>query len=417
MIQAVRGTKDILPNNSHVWQFIENKCREVTTQFAYSETRTPIFEKTEVFKRSIGDETDIVNKEMYTFEDKGGESLTLRPEGTAAIVRAAVQNALLSQGNLLRTWYFGSFFRYERPQKGRLREFHQFGCECIGSPNPEADAEIIMLATRLLKSIGIIDFKLMINTLGDEEVRGKYREILINYLHEHQSELSEDSQRRMEGNPLRVLDSKDERDKQVVENAPQILDSLNGTSKQHFETVLALLDAAGIKYVITPRLVRGLDYYCHTVFEFQSDALGSQDSLGGGGRYNGLFEALGGKPAPSVGFAMGVERLILILEALGKVREWKSAVDCYIIYSDPKYLAYACRATSILRETGLSAICDLHRRSFKSQFKEANKYNARYAVIIGDEEVEKKQVTIKDMTESTQVVIEIENLANWASNS
>ena len=413
MIQAVRGTKDILPDSSYVWQFLESKFREVTSLFAYDEMRTPIFEKTEVFLRSIGEETDIVNKEMYIFDDKGGESLTLRPEETAALVRAAIQNALLNKSNLLKAWYFGPYFRYERPQKGRLRQFHQFGCECIGSNNPESDAENIILAATLLKAIGIDEYNLMINTLGNDSVRDKYREVLTNYFNEHQDVLSEDSKRRLEANPLRILDSKDEADKKLVENAPSILDCLDEESKKHFDTVLSLLDASGIKYNVTPRLVRGLDYYCHTVFEFQSNALGSQDSLGGGGRYNGLFEQLGGKPAPGVGFAMGVERLILILEALGKLPEKPNSCDAYIVVSSNEYLPYSMKIASILREKGLKVSFDLFRRSFKSQFKESNKMNAKYSIVIGEDEITDNKVTIKNMLERSQETIEFDNLTEF----
>jgi len=413
MIQAVRGTKDILPDSSYVWQFLESKFREVTSLFAYDEMRTPIFEKTEVFLRSIGEETDIVNKEMYIFEDKGGESLTLRPEETAALVRAAIQNALLNKSNLLKAWYFGPYFRYERPQKGRLRQFHQFGCECIGSNNPESDAENIILAATLLKAIGIDEYNLMINTLGNDSVRDKYRAVLTNYFNEHQDVLSGDSQRRLEANPLRILDSKDVNDIKLVENAPSILDCLDEESKNHFDTVLALLDASGIKYTVTPRLVRGLDYYCHTVFEFQSNALGSQDSLGGGGRYNGLFEQLGGKPAPGVGFAMGVERLILILEALGKLPEKANSCDAYIVISSIDYLPYSMKIASILRAKGIKVSFDLFRRSFKTQFNQSNKMNAKYSIVIGEDEIRDNKVTIKNMLESSQETIEFDKLIDY----
>ena len=413
MIQAVRGTKDILPDSSYVWQFLESKFREVTSLFAYDEMRTPIFEKTEVFLRSIGEETDIVNKEMYIFEDKGGESLTLRPEETAALVRAAIQNTLLNKSNLLKAWYFGPYFRYGRPQKGRLRQFHQFGCECIGSNNPESDAENIILAATLLKAIGIDEYNLMINTLGNDSVRDKYRAVLTNYFNEHQDVLSGDSQRRLEANPLRILDSKDVNDIKLVENAPSILDCLDEESKNHFDTVLALLDASGIKYTVTPRLVRGLDYYCHTVFEFQSNALGSQDSLGGGGRYNGLFEQLGGKPAPGVGFAMGVERLILILEALGKLPEKANSCDAYIVISSIDYLPYSMKIASILRAKGIKVSFDLFRRSFKTQFNQSNKMNAKYSIVIGEDEIRDNKVTIKNMLESSQETIEFDKLIDY----
>lgn len=413
MIQAVRGTKDILPDSSYIWQFLESKFREVTGKFCYGELRTPVFEKTEVFKRSIGDETDIVNKEMYTFEDKGGESLTLRPEETAALVRAAIQNNLLNQSNILRAWYFGSYFRYERPQKGRLREFHQFGCECIGSPNPESDAEIILLASNLFKAIGINGTTLMINTLGDDSVRTNYRKILIDYFSSHKENLSEDSLRRLETNPLRILDSKEECDIEINKNAPKILDCLNPESKAHFDSVLSYLDAAGVNYTITPELVRGLDYYCNTVFEFRNNTTGSQDSIGGGGRYNGLFEALGGKPAPAVGFAMGVERLILTMESLGILPDSPYKTDAYVISGSDKFLPRAIEIANILRNKGLTVTSDLFRRSFKSQFKESNKAAARYSVIIGDDEFANNTVTIKDMEKSTQETISVDNLNNY----
>ena len=413
MIQSVRGTKDILPDTSYIWQFLESKFRETTAKFCYNELRTPIFEKTEVFKRSIGDETDIVNKEMYTFEDKGGESLTLRPEETAALVRAAIQNSLLNQSNILRAWYFGPFFRYERPQKGRLRQFHQFGCECIGSPNPESDAEVIFLASSLFNAIGIKGTTLLINTLGDAEVRSVYRNKLIEYFSQHKSSLSEDSLRRLETNPLRILDSKDDGDIEINKDAPKILDCLNPESQAHFDSVLSYLDATGINYTISQELVRGLDYYCNTVFEFRNNTSGSQDSIGGGGRYNGLFESLGGKPSPAVGFAMGVERLILTMESLGVLPASPQQTDAYIITNNETYLPYSANVATVLRNKGLIVTSDLFRRSFKSQFKEANKANARYSIIIGDDEFNSKSVTVKNMQTSSQENISIDNLSNY----
>ncbi len=405
MIQAIRGTKDILPESVYIWQFLQNKFKQVSAQFGYYEYRTPIMENTEVFSRSIGEETDIVNKEMYTFSDKGGESITLRPEATAAIVRSVIQNNVIQQNNIAKIWYFGPFFRYERPQKGRLRQFHQFGAECLGAFNPETDAENIMLADAVLKAIGISEYRLIINTLGNESVREKYRNVLTDFLQIHKDELSEDSQRRLELNPLRVLDSKDEKDKKIIENAPIILDSLDEESKNHFEGVLKLLDDCGVKYEITPRLVRGLDYYCHVVFEFQSTALGAQDSLGGGGRYNGLFEQLGGKATPAVGFAMGVERLILILEALNNLPLPDTKCDYYIAVNNTNYTSNAFKIAKLLRNKGYSVLMDLAGRSFKAQFKESNKVNAQFTLIIGDDEVNGNYVTVKNMNEGTQTTL------------
>jgi histidyl-tRNA synthetase len=410
MIQAIRGTKDILPESIYIWQFLQNKFKEVSAQFGYYEYRTPIMESTEVFSRSIGEETDIVNKEMYTFRDKGDESITLRPEATAAIVRSVIQNNVIQQNNISKIWYFGPFFRYERPQKGRLRQFHQFGSECLGAVNPESDAENIMLADAVLKAIGINEYKLIINTLGNDSVREKYRNVLIDFLKIHKDELSEDSQRRLEINPLRVLDSKDERDRKIVENAPIILDSLDEDSKNHFNGVLKLLEDCSIKYEISPRLVRGLDYYCHTVFEFQSSALGAQDSLGGGGRYNGLFEQLGGKATSAVGFAMGVERLILILEAINNLPEPNIKCDYYVAVNSQNYTSNAFQIAKLLRNKGFNVLLDLARRSFKAQFKEANKINAKFTLIIGDDEIAGNYVTIKNMAEGSQSMVNYNEL-------
>jgi histidyl-tRNA synthetase len=413
MIQAIKGAKDMLPESSQVWQFLESKFREVSALYGYSEMRTPIFEKTEVFHRSIGEETDIVNKEMYTFTDKGGESITLRPENTAAIVRATIQNSLLQNSPLVKVWYFGPFFRYERPQKGRLRQFHQFGCECMGGAAPECDAENIALAAALLKAIGIDEYKLIINSLGNEESRENYKKLLVDYLNAHIDELSEDSKRRLESNPLRVLDSKEERDKKALEGAPSILDCLDEESKAHFEKVLKILDSIGIKYAITPNLVRGLDYYCHTVYEFQSSALGSQDSLGGGGRYNGLFEQLGAKAAPCVGFAMGVERLILILEALDKLPKPEPACDVYIVNGGENFSHISAELAEKLRRRNLKVSTDLFSRSFKAQFREANRLQAKFVIVLGEDEVANGTLTIKNMSDSSQVSISVSELDSF----
>lgn len=413
MIQAVRGTKDNLPPFSTNWQFIESKFRETSSAFGYSEIRTPIFEKTEVFARSIGEETDIVNKEMYTFTDKGGESLTLRPEQTAALVRSVVENSLLQQQSQLRLWYFGPYFRYERPQKGRLRQFHQYGVECIGSYNPEADVEVILLADAMIRAIGIKEYTLIINSLGTTAARENYKKALIEFLSKHKDGLSYDSQRRLELNPLRVLDSKDEKDIEILNDAPSILDYLDEESNLHFNNVKKMLDYAGVKYVIQPKLVRGLDYYCHTVFEFQSNSLGSQNSLGGGGRYNDLIEQLGGKSTPAVGFAFGVERLLLTLDALSVLAEPKDSTDIYVVSLNPELNMFALKIANDLRQLGHRVTGDLNHRSMKAQLREANKLTAKYAVVIGDDEIKENSVMVKNMLESTQETVKIEDLKNY----
>lgn len=409
-IQAVRGTKDLLPDSIYLWHFLFDKFKEISQRFYYSEIRTPIFEKTEVFQRSIGEGTDIVNKEMYTFTDKGGESITLRPEATAALVRAIIQNSLNHDNPILRLWYFGPFFRYERPQKGRLRQFHQYGAELIGSPNPEADLEIILLAIELIKSIGIEDYSLLINSLGNEQSRINYRQTLVRFLQINSDKLSAESRNRLQINPLRILDSKDEQDIEILASAPAIIDSLDEPSKLHFEQVLDGLHQLGINYQISNKLVRGLDYYSHTVFEFRSNYLGSQDSFGGGGRYDGLFEQLGGKPTPAVGFAFGLERLLLILEQINKLPTKQDKLDYYIIIQSSNYYNYAQKIASKLREKGFSAIVEILRRSFKSQMREANKIGANYAVIIGETEYNENKITLKNLFTSVQNTLTIQEL-------
>lgn len=407
MIQNVRGTKDIFLNEIEKWHYLEETVKKVSSLFGYSELRTPIFEKTEVFSRSIGENTDIVNKEMYTFTDKGGESVTLRPEMTAALVRSVIQNNLTHEFSTLRLWYFGPFFRYERPQKGRLRQFNQFGAECISSPHPESDVEIIQLAYQFIKEIGIDLFSLEINSLGNEISRENYKKALIEYLSSNKEKLSNESQSRLLTNPLRVLDSKDDRDKEVINNAPNILEYLDEESKTHFDKVIELLENAKIPYKIEPKLVRGLDYYSHTVFEFKSSALGSQDAFGGGGRYNTLFEQLGGKSTPAVGFAMGVERLILILEHLDRFPKSSNTCDVYIVHSGESTIKYANLIADQLRDSNIKVLMDLQRRSFKAQMREADKFKAKYCLIIGDNEVAENKVTIKNLSKGEQSEISL----------
>ncbi|HOM05092.1 MAG TPA: histidine--tRNA ligase [Candidatus Kapabacteria bacterium] len=410
MIQAIRGTKDILPDTISHWYYVEETARKVSELFGYKEIRTPIFEKTEVFARGVGEQTDIVNKEMYTFTDRGGDSITLRPEMTAALVRAVIQNSLVQQQAISRLWYFGAFFRYERPQKGRLRQFHQFGAECISSPYPESDAEIIHLAATFCKALGIQDYLLLINTLGNENSRSEYRKVLVDYLSANKNHLSSESKNRLETNPLRVLDSKDEQDREVISNAPNILDCLDEKSRQHFQKVLEILDYLNIPYKINSRLVRGLDYYSHTVFELQHNSLGAQDSFGGGGRYNSLFSQLGGKDTPAVGFAMGVERLLLILESIGKLPAPDVFADYYIVSANSDYSNIAFKIAEKFRLSGKRVICDVQRRSMKAQMREAGKLNIPYVIIIAEEELKQNAVVLKNMSDGSQQIIEIDKL-------
>lgn len=404
MIRSPRGTNDILPAEISKWHYLESAIRKVTTQFGYSEIRTPIFESTEVFARSIGDSSDIVNKEMYTFLDRGENSITLRPEMTAALVRACIQNSLANRGELERLWYYGPFFRYERPQKGRFRQFHQFGAECLSSPNPEADAEVILLAHSLISDLGINDYLLNINSLGNNASRVRYRDSLVEYFSKYKNDLSEDSLRRLTTNPLRILDSKDIKDNEIIEDAPQIIDSLDDESKKHFDYVINLLESVNVAYNVSSKLVRGLDYYSHTVFEFQSSALGSQDSFGGGGRYDGLFEQLGGKFTPAVGFALGVERLLLILDSLNK-SEKENKIDIQIIIGDERYINSGFNISNVLRKQGLNVLIDIQRKSFKSQMKDANKNNANYVIILAEREMNDNAVVFKNMLSGEQQTI------------
>ncbi len=413
MIQAIRGTKDTLPVEIDNWYFLENIFREVSDAYGYKELRTPIFEKTEVFSRGIGDGTDIVNKEMYTFEDRGGESLTLRPEATAALVRSVIQNKLANSGTAQKFWYFGPFFRYERPQKGRLRQFHQYGAECVATESPESDVEIILLANSIIKAAGITEYKLLLNSLGNDDSRAEYRKALIEFLNNHKDNLSEDSCNRLEINPLRVLDSKDKRDIDIVKDAPVLSDFFDEESKKHFAKVTSMLDSLGVDYEISPKLVRGLDYYSHTVFEFQSSALGAQDSFGGGGRYNKLFTELGGKATPAVGFAFGVERLLLILEELKLLPAAKPETDIFVVSANEEVQEYAFKITQALRNNHLRVTTDLNGRSMKAQMRASNKSGATYTILIGEDEIQNNTVTIKNMNESTQESIAFDDLSNY----
>jgi histidyl-tRNA synthetase len=390
---------DLLPEVSPLWQYLESTVARCLHSYGYREIRFPILEKTELFKRSIGEVTDIVEKEMYTFNDRNDESLTLRPEGTASCVRACEQHGLL-YNQTQRLWYAGPMFRYERPQKGRLRQFHQIGAEAFGIEGPDIDAELILMTARLWKMLGVEDsVTLEINSLGTNESRAVYKKALVDYLEKVKDELDEDSQRRLTTNPLRILDSKNPNTQALLKEVPQLQDYLDDDSLQHFANLKALLDAAGITYVVNPRLVRGLDYYGYTVFEWVTDKLGAQGTVCAGGRYNGLVEQLGGKPTPGVGFAMGVERLILLLETLGKIPDSiQNQTDVYVLsVGDTDVQAFAMAQVEQLREAlpEITFINHCGGGSFKNQMKKADKSGAAIALIAGEDEAANNQMSLK----------------------
>ncbi|PIQ44028.1 MAG: histidine--tRNA ligase [Gammaproteobacteria bacterium CG11_big_fil_rev_8_21_14_0_20_46_22] len=392
-IQAVRGMNDILPSETHRWQAFEAIVREHLAHYAYREIRFPIVEKTALFKRGVGEVTDIVEKEMYTFDDRNGESLSLRPEGTAGCVRAAVEHGLL-HNQIQRLWYMGPLFRHERPQKGRYRQFHQVGVEAFGMDSPMIDAELIALSASLWKKLGIAEsVTLEINTLGSFESRQRYREKLIAYFSGHIDALDEDSRRRLQSNPLRILDSKNPDMKAVTVGAPKMLDSLDEASKVHFDRVCALLDELGITYTLNPNLVRGLDYYCHTVFEWTTNELGAQGTVCAGGRYDALVEQLGGRATPAVGFAMGIERLLLLCE-LG---DTSPAPEAYFLLLGESVQAAGLTMAEQLRSSGVPIQVDCTGGSLKSQMKKADASGVAYALILGENELKAGEVIVKPL--------------------
>lgn len=398
-IASIRGMNDILPTDTPLWQWFENKVATLLQRYSYSEIRTPIVEQTDLFRRSIGEVTDIVEKEMYTFEDRNGDSLTLRPEGTASCVRAAEQHGLL-YNQIQRLWYKGPMFRHERPQAGRYRQFHQIGVEAFGMATPDIDAELILLSRRLWQELGLEQqVVLQLNTLGSLEDRAKYRAALVEFLNQHRDDLDEDSQRRIERNPLRVLDSKNPQTQEILGDAPELVDYLSEESAAHFNQLKALLDAAGLSYEVNPRLVRGLDYYSHTVFEWVTDALGAQGTVCAGGRYDGLVEQLGGRATPAVGFAMGMERLILLLER--QALAINNAPHVYVVADDPQ-------ASILLAEQlrtdnpQLRVLTHCGGGSFKSQLRRADRSGAQVALIIGADEAASNSVTVKPLREHNE---------------
>jgi histidyl-tRNA synthetase len=408
--RSIKGTKDILPAETGSWVFIEDTVRGVMSSYNYREIRTPVFEQTSLFARSIGELTDIVTKEMYTFLDRGEESITLRPEGTAAALRAYIQNNLGEQSPLTKLYYLGPMFRQERPQAGRLRQFHQFGAEAIGSSSPFLDVEMMVLPRDVYLLLGIEKMSLSINSVGCPICRPKYKEVLAANLENVFSKLSPDSQARVRQNPLRVLDSKEEQDRELTKNAPLMKDFLCPECSGHFASVTSILETLNVPYRIDGRLVRGLDYYTKTAFEITSTALGSQDALMGGGRYDLLVEELGGKPTPGVGFAAGIERLMMVLEKQGNVNLKASFPVLYIVALDSRSRSWAFAQASMLRSKGVSVELDYTERSVKAQMREANRQQAKYVVVVGESELISDSAQLKNMQTGDEQTIRLEKI-------
>lgn len=413
MINVPKGTKDVLPNQSYKWQFVEDAAREVARVFNYKEVRTPVFEHTELFKRGVGETTDVVNKEMYTFLDKGGRSMTLKPEGTAGVARMFIENGLASSPMPVKTFYITPAFRYENPQAGRLREFHQFGIEVFGSPSPETDAEVIFAASSFLNKLKIKGVKLEINSIGCRICRNEYNKALKNYFAPHLDEMCFNCRSRFNKNPLRILDCKEERCKAIAENAPKITDYLCDDCKKHFETVRSLLDAQGLEYSVNPNIVRGLDYYSRTVFEFVSTSIGAQGTVCGGGRYDGLISELGGSNLPAIGFAAGIERLLLLMENTGVPFPEEGVPEIYLAGMDDKSRAQAFTIAMELRASGVSAEVDHMQRSVKAQLKYADKIGAKFVAVIGESELESGILNVKKMSDGTTAAVKIEELYTY----
>ena len=416
LIKSIRGMHDVLPDDSFRWQAFETVIRQLMAGYGYKEIRMPLVESTDLFCRSIGEVTDIVEKEMYTFEDRNGDKLTLRPEGTASCVRAGIQHGLL-HNQIQRLWYSGPMFRHERPQKGRYRQFHQFGAEVYGIDTPDIDAELILIGARLWQQLGLTGVRLELNTLGSNQARIEYKQVLVDYLKQHQELLDEDSLRRLETNPLRVLDSKNPAMKEMLDNAPALIDHLDDESRQQFDKLKASLDAVGVKYTINPRLVRGLDYYCKTVFEWVTDELGAQGTICAGGRYDGLVEQLGGKATPAIGFALGMERILSLLES--QQQQQPPGIDVYLVMlgdaSELKGLQLAEEIRQQQPDVKMIAHCG--GGSLKSQMKKADRSGASIALILAEDELNKAQVTVKYLREKKeQVSVSFDELAEFITN-
>ena len=405
LTKAIKGTKDVLPAESYKNQYIEATCLSVAENFGYKEMRTPVFEHTELFQRGVGDTTDVVQKEMYTFDDKGGRSITLRPEGTAGAARAFLENGLSNEALPQKICYLTSCYRYEKPQAGRLREFHQFGIECFGATSPLADAEMISLAKQVFDELGVQKLHLELNSIGCPKCRADYHNALREYFKAHTNELCDTCNERLERNPMRILDCKSPVCKEISKDAPVVLDYLCDECKEHFEKVKSYLDAMNIEYIVNPQIVRGLDYYTKTVFEFVSDEIGSQGTVCGGGRYDGLIEELGGQHTPSLGFGMGLERIQLVMEAQGCAFPEPNKLDLFIVAMGEKAELKAVEIAKDMRSEGFSVQYDLNSRSLRAQMKYADKVCAKYLVVIGEDEVNSGIAKLKDMQtgESTEV--------------
>ncbi len=415
MIKAITGTKDILPSEISRWQYLEKLLRETFQLFNYKEIRTPIFEETALFARSIGEETDIVSKEMYTFKDRSETSITLRPENTAGVVRSFIEQSLGAQQSLNKLYYIGAMFRQERPQAGRLRQFHQFGAEALGSTSPLLDAEMIEIAYTILKNLGLKNLVVKINSLGTPEVRQDYKVYLKKYLEDKKDKLSEESRKRFDTNILRIFDSKIEIDQQIMKDAPLLYDFLPEASKNEFDIVKNYLSKVGIPFEVDPTLVRGLDYYTLTTFEIVSGSVGSQSALCGGGRYDLLVQELGGKFTPGVGFAAGMERILLACENEKSLDLPKDLLDVYLIKLDHELELQAANFASILRRENLSCDYDYLNRSVKAQMREANKYNAKFVVFVGGDEYKRGELNVKNLSNGEQQIIKIEDFKSLIS--
>lgn len=407
--RSVKGTRDMLPADAPAWHEVERTVRRVMHDFQYREIRTPVFEPTSLFSRSIGELTDIVSKEMYTFPDRSGDSLTLRPEGTAAVLRAYIQNNLGEQNPLSKVYYIGPMFRQERPQAGRLRQFHQFGAEAVGSPSPALDVEMILLPLEIYRSLGVTECAVKVNSVGCQNCRPAYKEVLRQELNAIRSQLSEDSQARIDNNPLRVLDSKAEQDHSATASVPLLRDHLCEDCRKHATHVITLLTSASVKFEEDPRLVRGLDYYTRTAFEITSTALGSQDALAGGGRYDLLVEELGGKSTPGVGFAAGIERLLMVLEKQGATFNEAGPV-VYLVALDEASRAWAFRTAGMLRAKGVSVEIDYLDRSIKAQMRDANRVRAQQVLVVGESELASGRAKLKNMASGDEVEVSLEHL-------
>lgn len=413
MINALKGMKDVLPSQSYKWQYVEETARSVAEAFGFREIRTPVLERTELFLRGVGDTTDIVNKEMYSFTDKGDRSVTLKPEGTAGVARAFVENGLANEALPAKMFYFSPAFRYERPQAGRLREHHQFGVELYGSASPRADAEVITLVDVFYKRLGLKKVRLEINSIGCADCRRAYGDALREYFKPRLNDMCDDCRARFEKNPMRILDCKVEGCKKICADAPSIGDYLCDDCRAHFESVKAELTAAGVEYTVNPAIVRGLDYYSRTVFEFVTSAAGAQGTVCGGGRYDGLLGQIGEKAIPAVGFGGGIERLLMVMEAEGVNIPEPEKIRIYIAGMDEKTRSFAFKTAIGLRKSGISAECDLMDRSLKAQFKYADKLGAEYVAVIGESELSSGEVGVKKMSDGSVESVKIENLDTY----